>query len=141
MGGPHPQSYVLNPTYWSDPLGLAPYSLKRVKSELGRMGMSVSHYDIEHVPHIPDPNGLPAFGRTSIVGDQLVTGRRGRPLIQISDMGLSSRENAIQTIFHEEFHVKSFQRHGHLGSEADAELHGARMLEEFERRLKRHAGR
>lgn len=100
-------------------------SLDQVKQCLGRCGMSVSKYDISHTPVIDSPVG-PAFGRTSIVN--------GKPVIEISDMGLSSMDEAVTTIFHETYHADAFRAFGTTGTEEAAEGFGQRMLQQFQRR-------
>lgn len=87
--------------------------------------MSVSRYDIAHTPVIESPFG-PAFGRTSVVN--------GRPLIEVSDLGLRSMDEVVTTIFHETYHVNSLRAFGHTGTEAAAEAYGQRMLGIFQRR-------
>jgi hypothetical protein len=53
--------------------------------ELGRRGMSVSDYDIVHMPEINGPLG-PAFGNSPHTADGFpLTGPTGRPLIEISE--------------------------------------------------------
>lgn len=84
--------------------------------------MSVRNYDISYTPVIESPLG-PAFGRTSIVG--------GRAAIEISDIGLSSMDEAVATIFHEVFHVNSYRAFGTLGAEDAAEEFGQNMLSRF----------
>ena len=100
-----------------------PVSLRQVKMDLGRANMSVADYDIVHVPQILDGVGRPAFGATSIIG--------GKPTISISDLGLSSRSEAVGTIFHEIAHARSFLRTGHGGTESAAAEFGQRMLQRF----------
>lgn len=61
-------------------------------------------------------------------------GPRGRPLIQVSDLGLSSMDEAVATIYHEIYHHRSFARSGVGGKESMAEAFGQRMLIRFQRR-------
>jgi hypothetical protein len=58
----------------------------------------------------------------------------GRPLIQISDLGLSSMDEAGATIYHEIYHHRSYARGSGPGEEAMAEAFGQRMLAIFNRR-------
>ena len=102
-------------------------SLSQVKQCLGRCGLSVRNYDIAYTPQIDSPFG-PAFGRTSVVD--------GKPVIEISDLGLSSMDEAVATIFHETYHVNSLRAFGHTGTEAAAESFGQRMLNQFQRRTR-----
>lgn len=160
--GPDDQGYVSNPLVLADPLGLAPcaqfqdvfrgpsqglpggqrgpaVSIRQVRMDLGRAGMSVSDYDIVHVPEIRTPTGL-AFGNSPhTMGGVPETGPRGLPLIQISDIGLRSTDEAVTTIFHEIYHHQQFQltmSSGNVwgGSEEAAEEFGRRMLDQFHRR-------
>ncbi|WP_109506460.1 RHS repeat-associated core domain-containing protein [Nocardioides speluncae] len=110
-------------------------SLDKVKRCLGQCGMSVRDYDLVHERVITTPAGAPAYGNSPhTYHGQPYRGPRGRPLIQISDMGLRSLEEAVTTIFHEVFHHKNFALRGVGGSEAEAEEYGLKMLEEFLRR-------
>jgi hypothetical protein len=129
---------VPNPTGWLDPLGLAPCRIKQLKRDLGRAGMSVRKYDLVHVPEILDDDGEPIFGRSSTDGaGNPVLGPRGRPLIELTDRGLSSREEAVATVFHEAYHIESFKQRGHGGTEDEAEAYGQKMLQKFLRRTRR----
>ncbi len=110
-----------------------PVSIRQVKQALGRAGMSVRDYDVVHVPKIESPTG-PAFGRSPHVNDAPVLGPTGRPLIEISDMGLSSMDDAVTTIFHEIYHHQSYARGAGPGEERVAEAFGQRMLAGFNRR-------
>ena len=117
-------------------------SISQVKQALGRAGMSVRNYDIEHVAQIEDIGGGLIFGRSGFVGDAITAGPRGRPLIEITDLGLSpangrnAMENAVATIQHEIFHHKSFLASGgqHMGTESAAEAYADAMLEIFKSR-------
>ena len=110
-------------------------SIGQVKSELGRVGMSVRDYDIEYVPEIFNGAGMPAYGNSphTLAGAPFL-GSRGRPLIEISKMGLASMDDAVATIFHEVGHHQSFAAFGHAGTEGAAEAYGQRMLAQFLRR-------
>jgi hypothetical protein len=109
-----------------------PVSVKQLKMELGRAGMSVKDYDIVHVPEITTPEGLPAYGRSPHDFNGLPElGPSGRPLIQISNLGLSDMNEAVTTIFHEIYHHMSFARTGLPGGEGPAEEYGLRMLKIF----------
>jgi hypothetical protein len=122
--------------------GRSMVSISQVKQALGRAGMSVRKYDIEHVAQIEDIGGGLIFGRSGFVGDAITTGPRGRPLIEITDLGLSpangrsAMENAVATIQHEIFHHKSFLASGgqHMGTESAAEAYADAMLEIFKSR-------
>ncbi len=142
-GGLNPHAYVPNPLAWHDPLGLTPASLDQVIRELGQAGMSVTDYDVVHVPEIRDLDGSLILGRSSVDGaGNPLLGPRGRPLIEVTDHGLSPRidpefgprtgkENAIETIYHEIHHIKSNQLRGHGDSEDSAEKYGRKMLDKF----------
>jgi hypothetical protein len=95
--------------------------------------MSVKKYDIVHVPKIEAPNG-PAFGQSPHVNDLPMLGPSGRPLIEISDMGLRDMDEAVTTIWHEIYHHRSFARGSGPGEESMAEAFGKRMLGIFNRR-------
>ncbi|MFI0237214.1 hypothetical protein [Streptomyces sp. NPDC016845] len=111
-----------------------------MKSELGRAGMSVSDFDIVHVPEIRTPDGI-AFGNSPHTYDGFPMKKpRGRPLIEISDIGLRDLDEAVATIHHEIYHHRHFEltrKSGNVwgGSEEAAEEHGQRMLETFRRRV------
>ncbi|WP_431313334.1 putative T7SS-secreted protein [Streptomyces antnestii] len=160
---PNPATYVTNPHTWADHLGLSPdcngvqdtyrgdsqnkpggqhgpaASIDHVKAELGRAGMPVSDYDIVHVPEIRTPDGI-AFGNSPQTMDGFpMKGPRGRPLIEISDIGLRDLHEAVATINHEIYHHKHFELTRKSvnpwgGSEDAAEEYGQRMLDQFRRR-------
>jgi RHS repeat-associated protein len=132
----NPQRYVANPTREVDPLGLAPYSVNRVKGLLGRAGMSVRDYDIVKIPNQIDPlTGRHLLGHSPHTGAGLPhLGPRGRPLINVTPLGLADRETAVRTIFHEIYHHQTFARTGVGGTEAAAEDFGIMMWKEFLRR-------
>ncbi|MGW0285855.1 putative T7SS-secreted protein [Streptomyces sp. NPDC003236] len=159
---PNPVTYIRNPHTWGDPLGLAPdciekqntyrgdsqrrpggqigpgVSIEHVKQELGRAGMSVSDYDIVHVPEIRTPDSV-AFGNSPhTIDGSPMKGPRGLPLIEISDIGLRDLDEAVATIHHEIYHHKHFELTRRSpnpwgGSEESAEEYGQRMLEKFKR--------
>ena len=111
-------------------------SIKEVKIALGKASMSVRDYDIAHVPVILDARGIPAFGRSTHTGAGLpMLGPRGRPLIEVSDKGLGSMQDAVTTIFHEIHHHRSYRLTGNGGPEDAAEEFGRQMYRIFERRM------
>jgi hypothetical protein len=112
-----------------------PVSLGKVKMALGRAGMSVRKYDLVHVPEVLDANGKLAYGAARFSGEASVLGPRGLPLIQISDLGLSSMNEAVATIFHEIYHVDTYTAFGWPGTEAAAEEFGQKMLAGFLSRM------
>lgn len=114
-----------------------PVSVDQVKMALGRAGMSVADYDIVYVPTIEAEAGMPIYGRSSHVDGKPLPGPRGRPLIEISELGLSSMKEAVVTIFHEIYHHMSYVQRGEPGRESDAEAYGQRMWEKFERNSRR----
>ncbi|MFI1092048.1 DUF6531 domain-containing protein [Streptomyces sp. NPDC020917] len=170
--GPDEYADVVNPTVLADPLGLspcssiinvfrgpsqglpggqlgAPISIRQLRMALGRADMSVSRYDIVHVPEIHTPTGL-AFGNSphSVAGLPEL-GPRGLPLIQISDIGLRSMDEGVATVFHEIYHHEQFRlslnskplwgetiapSHIWGGTEDAAEEYGQRMLGVFKSR-------
>ncbi|MDQ0908728.1 RHS repeat-associated protein [Streptomyces canus] len=112
-------------------------SIKQVKMALGRAGMSVKNYDIVHVKEITTADGLPSYGYSPHPGAKPELGPRGKPVIQISDMGLADMDTAVATIFHEIYHHWSFSRMGNKdfgGKESVAERFGQRMLGIFKKR-------
>lgn len=170
--GPDDYADVTNPAVLADPLGLspcstiidvfrgpsqglpggqlgAPVSIRQLRMALGRAEMSVSHYDIVHVPEIHTPTGL-GFGNSphSVAGLPEL-GPRGLPLIQISDLGLRSMDEGVATVFHEIYHHQQFRlslnskplwgetlapSHIWGGTEDAAEDYGQRMLALFKSR-------
>ncbi|WP_244888845.1 polymorphic toxin-type HINT domain-containing protein [Streptomyces purpureus] len=116
----------------------AAVSIKQVKMALGRAGMSVSRYDIVHVPEIRTAgDGLPAYGNSPHDGNGMPNlGPRGRPVIQISNMGLADMDTAVATIFHEIHHHRMYATWpGSMGgTESAAEEFGQAMLGVFRRR-------
>ncbi|GGR64196.1 ricin-type beta-trefoil lectin domain protein [Streptomyces roseolus] len=116
----------------------AAVSIKQVKMALGRAGMSVSRYDIVHVPEIRTAgDGLPAYGNSPHDGNGMPNlGPRGRPVIQISNMGLADMDTAVATIFHEIHHHRMYATWpGSMGgTESAAEAFGQSMLGVFRRR-------
>lgn len=116
----------------------AAVSIKQVKMALGRAGMSVSDYDIVHVPEISTAgDGLPAYGNSPHDGSGMPNlGPRGRPVIQISNMGLADMDTAVATIFHEIYHHQMYATWPSSmgGTESAAEIYGQAMLGIFTRR-------
>lgn len=109
-------------------------NIRQLRILLGRCGMSVRGYDIEHVATLTGPGGRCAYGASPHDGHgRPLVGARGRPLIQLSSLGLRNTETAVVTIFHEIAHHRSYRAVGHAGSEAEAETHGRRMYKEFVR--------
>ncbi|MFD6178489.1 MULTISPECIES: polymorphic toxin-type HINT domain-containing protein, partial [unclassified Isoptericola] len=117
-------------------------TVRQVKQALGRAGMSVRKYDIVHVPKIDDLGGL-IYGRSPFTAGKVLTGPRGRPLIEITDIGLSpangrtAMENAVATVQHEIFHHRAALASSgqHLGTEAAAEAYADAMLDLFRSRI------
>ncbi|MFJ2137099.1 Hint domain-containing protein [Streptomyces sp. NPDC087845] len=116
----------------------AAVSIKQVKMALGRADMSVSQYDIVHVPEIRTAgDGLPAYANSPHDGNGMPNlGPRGRPVIQISNMGLADMDTAVATIFHETYHHRMYATWpGSMGgTESAAETFGQAMLGVFRRR-------
>jgi RHS repeat-associated protein len=171
--GPDDYADVTNQAVLADPLGLspcssvinvfrgpsqglpggqlgAPVSIRQLRMALGRADMSVSDYDIVHVPEIHTPTGL-AFGNSPHSGTGIPElGPRGLPLIQISDLGLRSMDEGVATVFHEIYHHQQFRlslnsrplwtdapvapSHIWGGTEDAAEEYGQRMLGLFNSR-------
>ncbi|MFJ4406659.1 DUF6531 domain-containing protein [Streptomyces sp. NPDC088910] len=163
---------VINPTVLADPLGLspcsslinvfrgpsqglpggqlgAPISIRQLRMALGKADMSVSHYDIVHVPEIHTPTGLGFGNSPHLVSGTPQLGPRGLPLIQISDLGLRSMDEGVATVFHEIYHHQQFRlslnskplwgetvapSHIWGGTEDAAEEYGQRMLSLFKSR-------
>jgi hypothetical protein len=114
-------------------------SIKQVKMALGRAGMSVSKYDIVHVPQIVTSEGIPAYGNSPHDGSGKPNkGPRGRPVIQISDMGLADMDTAVATVFHEIYHHRMYRiwPRSMGGKEGAAEAYGQAMLRVFKRRTR-----
>ena len=109
-------------------------SIDQVKMALGRAGMSVADYDIVYVPSFEADAGVSGYGRSSHIDGKPMLGPRGRPLIEISAMGLSSMKEAVVTIYHEIYHHLSYLHRGEPGRESDAEAYGLMMWEKFESR-------
>jgi hypothetical protein len=105
---------------------------------LGRADMSVSKYDIVYVPEISTAGtSLPAYGNSPHDGNGKPNfGPRGRPVIQISDMGLADMDTAVATIFHEVYHHRMFATWPNSmgGTESAAEEYGQAMLNIFRRK-------
>ncbi|MET8057377.1 hypothetical protein [Streptomyces microflavus] len=97
--------------------------IKKLKMALGRAGMSVANYDIVHVPVIrTSGDGLPTYANSPTGGSGIPNqGPRGRPLIQISDMGLADMDTAVVTVFHEVYHQQMYVNRPRMvgGSHAD----------------------
>jgi hypothetical protein len=109
-------------------------SIRQVRRTLGRCGMSVCGYDIEHVVALMGAGGRPAYGTSPHDGHgRPLCGSRGRPLIQMSSLALRDLRTAVVTIFHEVAHHQSYRAVGHGGTEAAAEQYGQRMYEQFAR--------
>jgi hypothetical protein len=109
-------------------------NIRNVTRALGRCGMSVCGYDIQHVAALLGADGRPAYGVSPHDGHgRPLPGARGRPLIQVSSLALHDIRTAVVTIFHEIAHHRSYRAVGHGGTEAEAERYGQRMYEQFAR--------
>jgi hypothetical protein len=112
-------------------------SVKQVKMALGRAGMSVRDYDIVHVPKLQSVTAS-AYGNSPHNGlGEPFLGPRGRPLIEISNMGLADMKTAVETIFHEISHHQFYRLRGNSGDEEDPEAYGKSKWREFSRKTKR----
>lgn len=112
----------------------ATLNIRQLRRTLGRCGMSVRGYDIEHVAALLGAHGRSAYGASAHDGHgHPLLGARGRPLIQMSDLALRDIRTAVVTIFHEIAHHRSYRAVGHSGTEAEAERYGQRMYEQFAR--------
>jgi hypothetical protein len=110
-------------------------SVRQVMRTLGRCGMSVCGYDIEHVAAMLGAGGRLAYGASPHDGrGRPLVGARGRPLIQVSSLALCDISTAVVTIFHEIAHHRSYRAIGNGGTEAEAERYGQRMYEQFAHR-------
>ena len=119
-------------------VGSDPVTLKQLKMSLGRANMSVKNFEFQHVPKITDAWGNPAFGNMTVDGaGNVLKGASGKPLIQISDLGLSSLDDGVATVFHEIHHVRSAKGLGRVSSEGEAEAFAQKMLQKFQSRTKR----
>jgi RHS repeat-associated protein len=117
-------------------VGSRPVSVNQVQIALGKSGLSVAEYEIVHTPVITDPFGRKVFGAMSLDnGGNVVLGPSGRPLIQITDLGLSSMDEAVATIFHEVHHIRAALGTGIPSAEAHAEAFAQRMLRSFLSRI------
>jgi len=112
-------------------LGNKPVSLKQLKIALGKKGMSIKNYELKHIKEILDPFGGKAFAEMTQIGDDVLRGKSGKPLIKITDKGLSSMKEAVKSVYHEINHIESFLRNGVVSAEEVAEDFGIKMLEKF----------
>jgi hypothetical protein len=113
----------------------AALTIGQVRMALGRCGMSVRRYDIEHVPELLGADGRPAYGASPHDGlGRPLRGYSGRPLIRVSNLALRDMRTAVTTIFHEIAHHVSYRSFGHGGTEAAAERYGRQMYDLFARR-------
>lgn len=121
------------PVQWRNPDQAAQTpNIRQLRALLGRCGMSVRDYDIEYVATLPGVAGQPAYGASPHDGHgRPLVGTQGRPLIQLSGLGLRNMETAVVTIFHEIAHHRSYRAVGHAGTEAEAESYGRKMYKEF----------
>jgi hypothetical protein len=117
-------------------IGTNPVRVSQLKQALGRAGLSVSKYDIQYESIILDLEGNPAYGKMIDIGLGTDVGRgaTGKPLIYISDLGLSSMDEAVKTIFHEINHIETILKLGRNSSEEIADAFGEKMLQIFKGR-------
>ncbi|MFI6514789.1 RHS repeat-associated core domain-containing protein [Spirillospora sp. NPDC050679] len=118
-----------------------PVSLNQLRQEMGRAGMwhHVRDYDIVHKPTIDGPPGRIIYGNSPYnVDGTPKLGPTGRPMIEISDHGLSNMEQAVRTVFHESWHQQNLAKRGVPGLEGPADLHEEKMYQEY---LRRRRGR
>ena len=107
-----------------------PVSVKTLKINLGKAGLPVHDYEIVHVANMTDPFGRPVFGRMGVDGaGNVICGQSGKPLIEITDLGLQSMEQAAFTVFHEIHHIRSAIGSGVVSLEQHANAYAAKMLE------------
>ncbi|MCL6670900.1 hypothetical protein [Streptomyces panaciradicis] len=106
-------------------------SLGRLKETLARAGYRSEweRYDVVHKAPIIDPDsGEYNFGNsphtmktTHPYTERPNLGRNGLPIIQISNKGLRSMEEAVVTFFHETYHHYRMANYGDTGSEKEAD--------------------
>ncbi len=121
-------------------VGGKPVSIKAAKINLGKAGLIVDDYEVVRIANLTDPYGRPVFGRMGVDGaGNLIRGPGSKPLIEVTDLGLESMEQATFTIFHEVHHVRSALGSGVVSMEEHANAFAARMLERF--RAAQRAGR
>ncbi|NEA23018.1 hypothetical protein [Actinomadura bangladeshensis] len=114
-----------------------PISLNKLRSELGRTGLwpLLRDYDIVYVPEIPGPPGAIRYGNSPYSPDgSPKLGPTGKPVIWISDYGLSSLEQAVRTALHESWHQQQLAKRGVPGTEWGAHQYEKKMYREFLRR-------
>lgn len=103
---------------------------------LGRAGMSVAGYDIVHEPVIKITEHQLAYGRSPHINNKPELGPRGLPMIAISNLGLTSMDEAVLTIFHEIYHHQHYAAGGDGGTEEAAEAYAEKMHEIFKKRTR-----
>ncbi|MFV2179731.1 hypothetical protein ACFHW2_32210 [Actinomadura sp. LOL_016] len=111
-----------------------PVSLNTLRYELGRVGMwkPFRQYDIVYLKEIPGEEGIIRYGDSPHNTDGTPKlGPQGKPLIWISEHGLSSLEQAVATLFHESWHQRKLAAERVPGLEEPAEDYGQMMLQRF----------
>jgi len=114
---------------------IAAISLKRLRITLGRAGVSPKKYKLQKVSKAEIKKLKEAgvdveniFGWISRDGTgKMITDFRGRPIINFTEKGLSSLEQAVITYGHEVKHIKDFAAGLKTSSEALAELAGEKL--------------
>ncbi|MFD8693243.1 DUF6531 domain-containing protein [Kitasatospora purpeofusca] len=111
-------------------------SLDRLKQFLARAGYREEwdKYVIVHVEKIYVENtvklaeGVSPHGlRPKTLTDVPNLAEDGRPIIEMSNLGLRSMKEAVITFFHEVYHQEQMRMHGVTGTEDDAEAFGQAM--------------
>jgi hypothetical protein len=117
----------------------APTTITRLRQSLGRAGLLDSNKvalvraSPEEVPKLPDAT---LFGWITEQGGRLVTDRRGRVIIKLTDHALASLRTAVETVGHELHHVGEM-RAGSGASEQAAENAAKAYWARFLQRLNR----
>jgi hypothetical protein len=60
-----------------------------------------------------------------------MVGGDGRPIIELSQLGLTDRDTAVMTVLHEMYHQKMLSTFGNPGTEADAEQYAVQRFQKL----------
>jgi hypothetical protein len=120
-----------------------PVSLKRLRTTLGRSGVSPSGYHLRKATKVDldalraagtDPSSVYAW--VSRDGNNILAmDARGRPVMTFTDKGLSSLEEAVKSFGHEAKHIKDFAAGMTSSSEALAEKAGEELWELVQKKM------
>jgi len=113
-----------------------PVTLKRLKMVLGQAGIDHRQFNLRRVVRTVGDDLDNVYGFVARDGaGNIARDVRGRPIINFTDKGLSSLEEAVTTFGHERKHLQDFAAGMQTSSEALAEEAGENLWKLVSRRM------